>query len=156
MRHRYRLDRQLSGDGPVVAFFGVNPSRADAERDDPTTKKWLHFAGKLNARAYIAGNPFALRSHDVKQLAQADDPVGPENEWYLQQIMDEAEIYIPCWGAREKLPKPLRPRLDRFCNMMLANARCYGKRVMTFGRTKSGDPKHPLMLSHNTELMEWV
>ena len=30
--YRYRLDRTVSDSGPVYAFFGVNPSTADAIR----------------------------------------------------------------------------------------------------------------------------
>ena len=29
-KYRYRLDRTVSDSGPVYAFFGVNPSTADA------------------------------------------------------------------------------------------------------------------------------
>jgi hypothetical protein len=150
-RYRYRLDRALAETGIVVAFFGVNPSRADAEIDDPTSRKWKYFARKLGARKYIAGNPFALRSHDVKELAVAVDPIGWMNEWYLQQIIAEADVLVPCWGSRMKLLPALRPKLDNLASMLSAS----GKPLKIFGLTASGDPKHPLMLSYETPLIDW-
>lgn len=150
-RYRYRLDRDLQPAGIVVAFFGVNPSRADAERDDPTSMKWKHFARQLGARKYIAGNPFALRSHDVKELAVAADPVGWQNHWYLQQIIGEADVLVPCWGSRAKLLPALRANLDALRSMLFAS----GKPIRIFGLTASGDPKHPLMLSYTTPLIDW-
>lgn len=150
-RFRYRLDRDVAEAGIIVAFFGVNPSRADAEMDDPTSRKWKHFARQLGARKYIAGNPFALRSHDVKELAVAADPVGPLNNWYLQQIADEADLLVPCWGSRMKLLPALRPRLDKLMAMLQSS----GKPIKTFGLTASGDPKHPLMLGYKTPIVDW-
>lgn len=150
-RYRYRLDREVAATGCVVAFFGVNPSRADHEIEDPTSRKWKVFARQLGARIYIAGNPFALRSHDVKELAVAAEPVGWMNEWYLQQIMTEADILVPCWGSRDKIPKHLRHHLDNLRSLIMAQ----GKPVKIFGLTASGDPKHPLMLGYNTPLTDW-
>lgn len=150
-RYRYSLERFVAEAGIVVAFFGVNPSRADAEIDDPTSRKWKHFARQLGGWKYIAGNAFALRSHDVKELAIAAEPVGWENDWHLQQIIAEADVLVPCWGSRLKLLPALRPRLDKLAAMLHAS----GKPVKTFGFTASGDPKHPLMLGYKTPIIDW-
>lgn len=74
---RYRLDRVVADEGIVFAYFGVNPSTADADAEDQTTKKWWGFASRNGGRKYIAGNPFAYRTTDVRGLATAADPVGP-------------------------------------------------------------------------------
>ena len=40
-KYRYRLERHWSPlAGPTWAFFGVNPSTADADKEDATTRKW--------------------------------------------------------------------------------------------------------------------
>ncbi len=35
-RYRYRLEREVQADGRVFAYFGINPSTADADLDDAT------------------------------------------------------------------------------------------------------------------------
>ena len=67
--YRYRLDRTVSDSGPVFAFFGVNPSTADASSDDSTVRKWRGFTQRWGGSRFIVGNVFAYRSTDVRQLA---------------------------------------------------------------------------------------
>lgn len=86
------------------------------------------------------------------QLGQALDPVGPYNDLHLAEIIDEADILVPCWGSRVKLPKSLYGRLDALREQLFSA----GKPVKVWGLTKSGDPLHPLMLGYNTPLVEWI
>ncbi len=160
-QYRYRLDRivdheQETQPGPAairstIAFFGVNPSTADAEAEDATTRRWIHFARVNGASRYIAGNVFAYRSTDIKKLRVVRDPVGPDNRNQLAIIMAEADILVPCWGAREKVVKSMHYYFDRTLDLMFAS----GKPVKVFGFTKNGDPLHPLMLSNDNPLQEW-
>ncbi|WP_109477653.1 DUF1643 domain-containing protein [Paraburkholderia sp. C35] len=150
--YRYRLERELQLVGIVVAFFGVNPSWADSVIPDQTDMKWRGFGKLLGARKYIAGNPFAFRAREVRDLAKALDPIGPFNDMHLGQIIGDADLLVPCWGDRAKLPAALRPHLDVLARRIHGS----GKPVKVFGFTKSGDPKHPLMLGYDTELMPWA
>ncbi|WP_295810364.1 DUF1643 domain-containing protein [uncultured Nitratireductor sp.] len=149
-KYRYRLDREIDflADGPVYAFFGVNPSTADATIDDATVRKWKGFVTRWGGSRFIVGNVFAYRATDVKELAKATDPIGPDNFDHLFRICDEADILVPCWGSRSKLPKALRYRLDWALNVLAG----FGKPLMTFGASKGGDPLHPLMLGYETTL----
>lgn len=151
-KFRYRLERPIAENGIVIAFFGVNPSTAGAEIEDQTTVKWRGFSRVNGARRYLAGNPFAFMATNVRGLASADDPVGPDNAKYLAGIMADADLLVPCWGSRTKLPPKLRPHLDALATVI----RSCGKPVRIFGFTKSGDPIHPLMLSYATPLIEWA
>nr|WKF58770.1 hypothetical protein HUO10_003271 [Paraburkholderia busanensis] len=150
--YRYRLERELQLAGIVVAFFGVNPSWADSVIPDQTDMKWRGFAKLLGARKYIAGNPFAFRAPKVRELANALDPIGPFNDMHLGQIIADADLLVPCWGDRTKLPAALRPHLDALATRIHVS----GKPVKVFGFTKGGDPKHPLMLGYDTQLLEWA
>ncbi|AJY14523.1 DUF1643 domain-containing protein [Burkholderia dolosa] len=150
-RYRYRLEREVAAAGIVVAFFGVNPSRADASVRDHTDLKWTGFAHRWGARKYIAGNPFAWRSTNVRELANVADPIGPENDAHLTQIIADADLLVPCWGDRGKLPKGMRRRLDAVADMLRAS----NKPLKVFGLTSGGDPKHPLMLAYDTPLIDW-
>lgn len=37
--YRYRLDREVAESGIVFGYFGINPSTADALRDDQTVSR---------------------------------------------------------------------------------------------------------------------
>ncbi|TPG50706.1 DUF1643 domain-containing protein [Rhodanobacter glycinis] len=153
-QYRYRLERSISHAGPVIAFFGVNPSRADADIDDATVRKWRGFSQRLGASRFIVGNAFAYRSTDVKRLADmpSHEAIGPDNYNHLACIIAEADVLVPCWGTRNKLPKRLHGRLDWMRDLM----NCSGRPVRVFGLARSGDPLHPLMLAYDTPLIEWV
>lgn len=151
-KFRYRIERPIAESGIVIAFFGVNPSTAGAEVEDQTTIKWRGFCRVNGASRYIAGNPFAFRATNVRELALAADPIGPDNAKHLAEIMADADLLVPCWGSRMKLPRKLRPYLDDLAGVI---RRC-GKPIRVFGLTKSGDPAHPLMLSYTIPLVEWA
>lgn len=151
-KFRYRLDRECSLLGSIVfGFFGVNCSTAGAVKPDNTVTKLVEFTTRNDGRRFILGNPFAYVATDVRDLARAADPVGPENDRYIGQIIAEADVLVPCWGARTKVPRALRPAFDRLAARIFAA----GKPVRTFGVTASGDPAHPLMLAYNTPLVDW-
>lgn len=149
--YRYRLDREVQEHGLVIAFFGVNGSTAGPIAEDQTTKKWRGFTLRNGGRRYIAANPFALRAKDVRRLAEVDDPVGPENARYLREVIAEADILVPCWGSRDKIPGRLRHHLYDLRALLFDS----GKPIKVFGFTSSGDPKHPLMLGYDTPLVDW-
>lgn len=150
--YRWRLDREVQATGSVFAYFGVNGSTAGPVENDQTVLKWIGFTLRNEGRRFIAGNPFGLRARDVRELATADDPVGPDNARHLAEIIAEADVLIPCWGNRLKVPKHLRWHFDRLRDQIFAA----GKPVKVFGLTKSGDPKHPLMLGYDTPLIDWT
>lgn len=149
--YRYRLERDVQMTGVVAALFGVNPSTADAVVNDATIRKDIGFAKVNGWRSFIKGNLFGYRATDVRELARVRDPVGPENDKHLWLMVSEADGLIPCWGSRDKIPERLRARIGPVIVRLLAS----GKPVMCFGRTKSGDPRHPLMLAYSTPLEPW-
>ncbi|MFM0503899.1 DUF1643 domain-containing protein [Paraburkholderia caffeinilytica] len=152
-KFRFRLERNVMfTGGPTYAFFGVNPSTADASIDDATVRKWIGFVKRWGGRRFIVGNVSAYRATDVKKLA---DVLITTSQWHenlnhIGQIIAEADVLVPCWGNRSKAPRHLHNEFD----MVLAMLRTSGKPVKHFGLTASGDPKHPLMLGYDTQLME--
>lgn len=158
--YRYRLERdQLmpallatnEQQGKTIAFFGVNPSTADASLDDATVRKWTGFCRRWGAARFIVGNVFAFRSTDVKALRTQMQVVGPDNFAHMEQIAADADVLVPCWGDRGKVPKSLHHHIDKTRAFLAAQ----GKPMLTFGLTAGGDPKHPLMLAYDTPLTEW-
>lgn len=151
--YRYRLDRVVGVTGSVYAFFGVNPSTADANIDDATVRKWIGFTKAWGGSRFMAGNVWPLRSTDVRALATAVRwlDVGRENQRHILAMVDEADILVPCWGDRAKVPRLMHNELDALLSLLVGTR----KPVMHFGLTKGGDPKHPLMLGYSTPLQPW-
>jgi hypothetical protein len=150
-RHRYRLDRDLGGDGATVLILGVNPSDAGAEKNDQTIRKDLGFCARYGWGWLIKGNLFALVSTDVTQLRKDPDPVGPDNNEHLATMLLEADIVLAAWGRAAKLPQNLRHRI----NEVVAMAESLGVELWCFGTCEDGQPRHTLMLSYETPLVKW-
>lgn len=146
-RYRYVLGRQWGG-GPLVTFVMLNPSTADAERDDPTIRRCMGFARSWGAGAMHAVNLYALRSPDPRALWFHEDPVGPDNDRHLAQHAhlarrDSAPL-VAAWGAHA--------RPDRVAAVLAIAGM---DRLSCLGVTKDGAPRHPLYLPATATLYPW-
>lgn len=149
--YRYRLERQCEGEG-ATAIIMVNPSTADAENDDATIRKLKGFGNRYGWGKLIVGNLFAYRSPDVRSLARALDPVGPDNGYRLAEIFLDVQRAIFAWGPASKLPVRLRSRwqeVDRICRAMHLEPMSIG------APAKDGHPCHPLLLPYERTLQPW-
>lgn len=99
----------------------------------------------------MVGNVFSYRSTNVKLLESTPHPQGPDHRKHILDIIQEADVLIPCWGATTKVPPALRPAFDDLLQLLRES----GKPILCFGFTRSGDPKHPLMLGYDTPLCAW-
>lgn len=152
--YRFRLDRAIAMDGPVYAFFGINPSTAGANTDDATVRKWIGFTKRWGGSRFVVGNVWPLRTADVRRLATAPRWLGiaAENTHHVLAMVAEADFLVPCWGDRAKVPRSMRNEIDEMLCLLLST----GKPVMHLGLTKAGDPRHPLMLPYDTPLQSWA
>ena len=156
-RYRYRLDRDnidmLATDGPRGVVIMVNPSTADAQVDDATIRKLNGFASVYGWSGFTVGNLFAWRATDVSDLPRVEDPVGPDNDAHLRQMIDQAGQLVFAWGASGKLPPQLRDRW-RVVHAMAIDA---GKTPHAIGaRCSCGSPRHPLMTAYSSGLTPWA
>lgn len=135
-----------------VVFVGVNPSTADAQVDDNTVSRWIDYTKRWAFDEFVVGNVFAYRSTDVKVLRTVPDPVGPENDRHLREIIASAELVVPCWGRLNKLNKPLQCRLSQVREIL----REHPGEIRVFGLTKCLQPIHPLMQRGDVELQRWT
>jgi hypothetical protein len=151
--HRYLLLRggEIYADTPLIAFFMLNPSTADADQNDPTIAKCLKFAAKFAAkrrwetpRVAIA-NLFAVRSTDPDFAFRHPRPVGgTKNDDVILGLARISSLAIAAWGADKRSSKRAREvyRLLRD-HVVLHRLGC---------ASKDGSPKHPLYLRDATEL----
>lgn len=153
--YRYRLERGICEPfegSKTFAFFGIDPSTADASLDDATVRKWRGFTQRNGGHRFIVGNVFSYRATDVRHISGNIEAKGPGHLGHLIGIIGDADVLVPCWGNSGKVAPRLRPSIAELLSILLGS----GKPVMHFGLTASGDPKHPLMLGYDTPLMPWV
>lgn len=147
-KYRYRLSRKWSYQRPCL-FIMLNPSTADAEKDDPTIRRCINFAKSWDCGELIVVNLFAFRATSPKDMTAASDPVGPDNMGYIKRAAefvilggyDENPGPIVCaWGANGTFmgqDQTVRGWLEDECREYSALA-----------FTKSGQPRHPLYLKN--------
>lgn len=137
-QYRYDLWRHWNLDLPLVAWLMVNPSTATAETTDPTITRCVNFSTSWGFGRMVVGNLFALRSTDPAALKTHSAPIGPENDFYLDRIISDADTIVCAWGAHGKF----RNRGDA----VLRRIKAEGKIAHCLRLTKTGQPEHPLYL----------
>jgi hypothetical protein len=141
--YRYTLWRVWRTDAPRVTFIMLNPSTADAYKNDPTITRCIAFASTWNFGSLEVVNLFAYRATHPRELFNADDPIGPENDSYLLQALARSSCIVAAWGTKGRLFGRDLQVLQLFdCS----HVRC-------LGLTKDGHPRHPLYLKGNTSLV---
>jgi len=75
--YRYLLWREWDGNAPRVVFVMLNPSRADANTDDPRLRRCLGFARSWGCGAIEVVNLFAYRASrpDIRPLAKVGEAI---------------------------------------------------------------------------------
>ncbi len=94
---RYGLYRTWEMEKKPLIVIGLNPSTADETKDDPTIRRCMRYAKDWGLGGLVMLNIFAYRSTDPKGLRQVEDPIGPDNDWYLTQT--RGGIMLCAWGA---------------------------------------------------------
>jgi hypothetical protein len=140
-KYRYVLEVRW-GEGERLAVILKNPSTASAERSDPTVGKVEAWARRHGYGTLTIVNLFALRSTDPVELNRHPYAVavGPENDRYIREAIDDADTIIAAWGNPNGIE---RERYDRRIAEVLIILK---SRPTTIGPlTKLGYPRHGLM-----------
>ena len=91
----------------LVVFVMLNPSTADAEKDDPTIGRCRALARRWGYGQLKVVNLFAYRSPKPKELAAAKqtgkDIVGQENDDTLRSATKDANLVVCAWGQSVSL-----------------------------------------------------
>lgn len=136
-----RLWRESSGDAvPYVNFICLNPSTADADRDDPTSRKCVKFADAWGYGAMVITNLFAFRATDRKALKRTAAPIGDDNDRWILDVARDAGLIVLAWSADGCHRDRSQAVLD-----LLTGAPLHCLRI-----TK-GEPWHPLYLPDSTQ-----
>jgi hypothetical protein len=150
-QYRYWLVRQWDPDLPMVNFVMLNPSTADASKEDPTIRKCVGFADRWGFGGLWVVNLFAFRSTDPAGLLAAADPVGPGNDSWLRACCEATGATVLAWGSTggTRVGRLIAARLLEALPLLPPEVSC-------LGRTKSGAPRHPLMLPYTTPIEKYL
>ena len=117
----------------------LNPSTADADRDDPTIRRCIGFARAWGFAAVEVVNLFAYRTPSPAQLCRAPEPIGSENDAHIARAVNLATVVVAAWGGHgsfQNRGRAVRPLL--------------GVAPVCLGLTQTGEPSHPLYLRSDT------
>lgn len=146
--YRWSLWRTWDYSKPRILFIGLNPSRADKVYNDPTITRCINFAHSWGYGSMFFGNLYAFRTPSPQKLIKAIPNISPltvestNNE--LLHMINQSERIVCCWGSwkfiKERSKEVLAMIPDPYC----------------FGINADGQPKHPLYLSSDTQLIKYV
>lgn len=98
-RYRYTWETDLAPPGKgLCAFIGLNPSTADEDGPDPTVRRCMNYAARWRYGRLVMLNLFAYRATDPKTMMRQVDPVGPENDRFIQEVCSRASLVVAAWG----------------------------------------------------------
>jgi hypothetical protein len=140
--YRYALWRRWAA-GPQVLFVMLNPSTADKERDDPTIRRCIGFAGRWGYGAVAVGNLFAFRTPSPRLLRRAPHPVGRANDQWLERLAAQSSRAIAAWGNDGAF-------LGRDAQVRELLGPLYALAL-----TRQGQPRHPLYLPSRAAPVPW-
>lgn len=152
-KYRYALWRIFPGcsaSSNLVNFIMLNPSTADADKNDPTVARCEERAKQMGYDGLIVTNLFAYRSTDPTLLNKVDEPEGIENDSYLVSTARDFSSLVVCgWGGSSKL---IKNRADFVVKML--RSRWIKLNYLRMSKS-SGQPWHPLYLPYSELPKAW-
>lgn len=153
--YRYSLEWNMPLVDPApprertVMFLLMNPSVADTRCADRTMLKCWSFATAWGCTRMLVGNSAAYRATDQRRLAEVQDPVGPENAWWLCRMASQASRVVIAHGS------PTVPAARGFGPAAVALLREAGHRLHVLRLSRHGVPEHPLYLPSALKPEPW-
>ncbi len=156
--YRWWLERVWDPQRPRLLFLGLNPSSADAGRDDPTLRRLLAFARGWGYGGLEVLNLFSRRGSSPALLRRAADPVGSCTDRWIRRRLRVHLAAAPAtvwlgWGnggAWRGRDRAVLAQLEE----ALARAPAGGRSVV-LGLTGAGHPRHPLYVPAAARLEDW-
>lgn len=148
--YRYWLTRGWGDDPAFVNFICLNPSTADATRDDPTVRRLRGFARSWGYDGFWLTNLFAYRATDPEALCFAQGDIsGPDNMTWLSEVASRAALVVMAWGDVSGLYRNNVKFAQRQASIVCQLA-LQGIELHALGFTKAGFPRHPLYMRSDT------
>lgn len=144
---RYALWRIWDKSRSPLLFVGLNPSTATEYQDDPTIVRVARFARDNGYGGLFVGNLFSIVSADPSVLwvkPSFELPGGP-NDTAIKRMRELSAATLAGWG---NFGDKAGTRPDEVLAIV-------GKPVFCLGKTKTGQPKHPLYIRASTKFIKY-
>lgn len=135
---RYSLEVSWGHGTGWLVVVGLNPSKADATRDDNTVRKCINFGMRNGYAGLLMLNCYAFRATKPRDMMAAVDPFGEQTPAALTALCNIGTV-VAAWGGGAK-------HLDRGEDMAREFKRA-GIPLWCWGINKDGTPAHPCYLS---------
>lgn len=146
--HRYSLSRCWDDRFPAVMFIGVNPSRADATYNDATIIRCINFARTWGYGSLWFGNLYSFRTPYPSELIKnIDTAYNQTTNAELEKMIVQCDRIICAWGSWTFI----KERAKDVLALVMQHKAPY-----CLGCNRDGQPKHPLYLAKNTQMMLYV
>jgi len=133
---------------PVLPWLMLNPSVADATKDDRTLSKCIKITQYNGFGGLGVFNIFAYRSTNPKILKSIANPEGKRNDYYLSKLAIHQPLVL-AYGNQAENINPIR--LKHVLRQMVALQTTF----FCLGTTDAGHPKHPLYLAAYSQLLPY-
>jgi hypothetical protein len=151
-RYRYSLGRHWNPSKPACLFIMLNPSTADARKNDRTVTRCLAFAKSWGYGGFYVANLFAYRTSKPSEMKRAANPVGAKNRIHLERLAKKVKrsggVCIAAWGRHGSHNNQDKIVVSRFKKL--------GIGLYFLALTKDGFPKHPLYLRGDLHPTGWT
>jgi hypothetical protein len=167
-RHRWWL-RRWWRSGPPILWCMLNPSLANATRDDPTMRRVIHFSNAwgfggcivVNLYPFITAKPKECRVWAPYWHVQGEGmrPELGRNKEIIEQAAIEADMHVVAWGAGvwDHQWAQVVTQTIRGCDDAGNDIR----KLFCLGITGDGSPIHPMArgknaVPHTQKPVEWI
>jgi len=140
LKYRFRLWRIWDRTKKSLLFLLLNPSKAGIKINDPTVTRCMQRARLLGFGGIEVCNLFAYRATNPRDMKQAPNPVGMNNNLHILYAARKCGMVIAGWGTHGSFL-----RRDREVRMYLRKC---GVEMFQLGLTKDGQPRHPLYVGY--------
>lgn len=158
--YRYWLYELWDNALPPLVYMLMNPSLAGIEFADPTAAHTGRTARSMRYGAQIIINPFAYRATNHMALYGVDDPIGPDNDLWIDAIARDGLLALGI--AVPAFPPDIIVGHGSMTGKLAARCKEVSRRLIDQGRTlnvfrlsKQGQPWHPLYIPHGTMPIPW-
>ncbi len=157
-RRRYTLRRVWDPGKPSVVWILLNPSTADAKKDDATIRKIVGFSDRWGYGSITVINLFSVRStfpseipglledHNESAMSFSRKEIS-----ILRNSSTAAETVVVAWGNGSKASALVKARSEIVLDIL--GACVPAERIKCLGKTAAGNPRHPVRLGYDTKLV---
>ena len=151
-QYRYLSCQRIGPSDDRLLFIMLNPASTvgtlnSQKKHRQTRTLCINFARRWGFGMLEVVNLFALEAPKPKLLRKVDDPVGPENDRWICDAVERADKVILAWGADGSYGNRSQKVLQKILPIKIPY---YLK------KTNAGEPRHPIGIRRDTQLIAWV